>query len=96
MIATASTSEIPCSPWVSETSDDYSLRETVIQGLRRSGYSSLSNITIEVAGGVVAVLGGVPSFFLKQMAQTIILRIGQVKAIRNNLNVPHSYFDPSL
>jgi osmotically-inducible protein OsmY len=95
MIATASTSEIPCSRWVSETGED-SLRETVVQGLRRSGYSPLSNIKIEVADGVVDVIGVVPSFFLKQMAQTIILRIGQAKGIRNNLQVPHSYFDPSL
>lgn len=95
MIATAFTSEIACSPWEPETGDG-SLRETVIQGLRRSGYSSLSNIEIEVADGVVAVLGVVPSFFLKQMAQTIILRTGKAKVIRNNLQVPHSYFDPGL
>ena len=96
MIATSSTSEIACPPWISEAGDDYSLRETVIQGLRRSGYSPLSNIKIEVVDGVVAVFGVVPSFYLKQMAQTIILRIGQAKAIRNNLKVPHSYFDLSL
>lgn len=96
MIATASTSEIPCSPWKSEAGEDCSLRETVIQGLRRSGYSPLSNIRVEVADGVVAVLGVVPSFFLKQMAQTIILKTGQAKGIRNNLQVPQSYFDPSL
>src|ERR1022692_1186395 len=85
MIVTASTSEIACSPWVSEIGDDRPLRETVYQGLQRSGYSSLSNIKIEVADGVVAVFGIVPSFFLKQMAQTIILKTGQAKAIRNNL-----------
>ena len=96
MIATASTSEIAGSAWVSETDEDYSLRETVIERLRRSGYSSLTNIEIAVMDGVVAVFGVVPSFFLKQMAQTIILRIGQAKAVRNNLKVPHSYFDPSL
>jgi osmotically-inducible protein OsmY len=95
MIATGLISELACSPWASETGED-SIRETVIQGLRRSGYSSLSNIEIEVADGIVAVLGVVPSFFLKQMAQTIILKTGQAKAIRNNLQVPHSYFEPSL
>ena len=94
MIATASTSEIAA--WVAEISDDRPLRETVIQGLRRSGYSSLSDIKVEVTDGVVDVLGVVPSFFLKQMAQTIILKTGQAKAIRNNLQVPHSYFDASL
>jgi osmotically-inducible protein OsmY len=96
MIATSSSSEIACSPWVSEIGHDRPLRETVYQRLRCSGYSSLSNIKIEVADGVVAVFGVVPSFFLKQMAQTIILKTGQAKAIKNNLQVPHSYFDPSL
>lgn len=92
MIATRSTSKIACQSWVSETGDDFRLRETVIQGLRRSGYSSLSNIKIEVEDGVVAILGVVPSFYLKQLAQSIILRIGQAK-IMNNLNVQDSYYE---
>ena len=96
MIATSSTPDIPESTWEQEPIHDYSLRETVIQGLRRSGYSSLASIKIEVADGVVAVHGVVPSFFLKQMAQTVILKTGQAKAIRNNLKVPLSYFDQSL
>ena len=87
MIATSTSSEIACPPWVSEPDDAYHLRETVLQGLRRSGYSCLSNLKCEVFDGVVVVFGVVPSFFLKQMAQTIILRIGRVKEIRNNLKV---------
>jgi len=98
MIATSPNPDISYQPWESESEPDldYSLRETVIQGLRRSGYSPLSDIKIEVADGVVDVFGVVPSFYLKQMAQTIILRIGQAKAIRNNLKVPISYFEPNL
>ena len=86
MIATA-TSEIACPAWASEPEEAYHLRESVIQALRHSGYSYLSNLKCEVLDGVVDVFGIVPSFFLKQVTQTIILRIGQVKEIRNNLNV---------
>jgi hypothetical protein len=91
MIVTSSTSGTTCSPWVPE--HDYRLRETVIQGLGRSGYSPLSNIKCEVVDGLVVVFGVVPSFFLKQMAQTIILRIGQIK-IKNNLTVQDSHCEP--
>jgi hypothetical protein len=93
MIATSSTSAIARQPWGSETSYDYRLHETVIQGLRRSGYSSLSKINCEVLEGEVVIGGVVPSFYLKQMAQTMILRIGQIK-VKNNLNVQDSYYEP--
>ena len=87
MIATATTSEIDCPPWASEPEDACHLREAVIQALRHSGYTYLSNLKCEVFDGVVVVFGVVPSFFLKQVAQTIILRIAEVKGVRNNLRV---------
>jgi hypothetical protein len=92
MIATSPISQNSCPPRISETGDDYCLHERVIQGLRNSGYSSLSKIKCEVFEGEVAVIGVVPSFYLKQMAQTIILRIGQIK-VKNNLKV-QSHCDP--
>jgi hypothetical protein len=89
MIAPSSISENP--PQAS--GDDYRLRQTVIRGLRNSGYSSLLKISCEVFDGEVVVGGIVPSFYLKQMAQTIIMRIGQIR-IKNNLNVQDSYYEP--
>src|ERR1035438_6315928 len=92
MVATSSTSEIASPPKVLEPGDDCPLREAVIRGLRNSGYSSLSRIQCEVLEGEVVVGGVVPSFYLKQMAQTIILRIGQIK-VKNNLYVQDSYYE---
>jgi len=72
--------------WAAEPGHDHELREAVIQGFRQSGYRSLSNIECEVSGGMVVIFGVVSSFFLKQIAQTIILRFGQVE-VKNNLRV---------
>ena len=83
MIAASSTSEIACIPCVSEPGYDYRLRETVIQGLRRSGYSPLSNIKCEVFDGVVVG----PNDHLED-------RPGQSN--KKQLTGAHSYFDPSL
>jgi hypothetical protein len=91
MIVTSSISENSCPPQVS--GDDYCLHQTVIRGLRDSGYSSLLKIKCDVFEGEVVVGGVVPSFYLKQMAQTIILRIGHIK-VKNNLNVQDSYYEP--
>ena len=78
--------------WESETGQDYQLRDAVMDGLRHSGYRSLSNIKCEVLDGIVAIFGVVPSFFMKQVAQTIILRMGQV-AIKNNLKVQDTCYE---
>jgi hypothetical protein len=89
MIATSTTPEIPCAPWKTESGDDFRLHEKVIHGLRHSGYGCLSRIKCEVTEGVAVVDGIVPSFYLKQVAQSIILRIDRIK-VKNNLIVQYS------
>jgi hypothetical protein len=86
MTTTLTNNDVTYLPWETEPDESCHLRDAVIQGFRNSGYRPLSKIKCEVLDGIVVILGVVPSFFLKQIAQTIILRIGQVK-IKNNLKV---------
>jgi osmotically-inducible protein OsmY len=90
IIATSIDSGIALLP-ASELGTDSLLRDAVIQGLRRSGYRALSDLKCDVTGGVVSLSGVVPSFFMKQIAQTIILRMGTVERLANQLEVQSSY-----
>ena len=87
MTATLTNDEIDTRASETVLGDDYLLLEAIIAGLRHSGYRSLTNLQCEVYGGQVIISGVVPSYFLKQVAQTIILRIGLVKGMKNHLQV---------
>jgi hypothetical protein len=68
-----------------ETDD---LRRNAVFGLLRdSGHDALRNLQCEVFGDVVVVSGLAPSYFLKQMAQTVILKLGWVKGLSNQIEV---------
>jgi osmotically-inducible protein OsmY len=92
MMATSASSAIGILP-ASERADDGLLRDAVLQGLRHSGYRSLFNVQCDVTDGAVALAGVVPSFFMKQIAQTIILRLGGVNRLANNLEVRSAFRD---
>lgn len=58
--------------------------------LRSSGYRSLSSLRCEIAGDVVVISGEVRSYYLKQVAQTVILQAQKVKEVRNLVEVRRS------
>jgi osmotically-inducible protein OsmY len=66
---------------------DRSLRETVHKVLRETGYAPLWRIQCDVSDGVVELTGSVPSFYVKQLAQTAVLRLDQIRGVRNLLRV---------
>lgn len=69
------------------TSDyDRFLEESALLTLKACGYSELTRIGCRVDDGTVELMGSVPSFFLKQMAQTLVLRL-DVKGVRNDIQV---------
>jgi osmotically-inducible protein OsmY len=67
--------------------EDDRLRCEVIERLEASGYLLLREVRCEVAGGVVTLSGSVPSYHLKQVAQSLLLRVGSVRGVRNLLSV---------
>lgn len=77
-------------PLTCETETDQCLLNAVRSGLQKSGYRSLSNLDCFVQAGEVVLSGVVPTYFMKQLAQAIVLRIGQVKAMKNHLEVQYA------
>jgi osmotically-inducible protein OsmY len=55
--------------------------------LRNSGYQSLSRVSCEIRGGKVVLTGEVPSYYVKQLAQTIVQRLVFVEHVENRLEV---------
>jgi osmotically-inducible protein OsmY len=66
---------------------DRSICENVHRALRESGYAPLREIQCDVSDGVVELTGSVPSFYVKQLAQTAVLRLEQIRGINNRLRV---------
>jgi hypothetical protein len=71
----------PCS------SGDDSLRTIALRLLQSSGYSALRGLRCEVTDSVVIVQGVVSSYFLKQMAQTVLRQLDGVENVRNLVEV---------
>jgi osmotically-inducible protein OsmY len=59
----------------------------VDRALQTSGYADLRRLRCESADGVITLRGRVQSFFLKQMAQTVVARVEGVTGINNSLQV---------
>jgi osmotically-inducible protein OsmY len=67
--------------------DDGLLRAAVIERLRASGYLALLRLECEVVEGVVTLSGSVPSFYLKQIALAVSLKVGGVHGLRHRVEV---------
>ena len=59
----------------------------VERALRSTGYRGLRSIEISVYYQVVFLRGQVPSFHMKQVAQTVARSVSGVREVRNELNV---------
>ena len=67
--------------------DDLQLKQRVIEALRASGYRAMRNIDVTVAKGMVILRGRVPSYYLKQIAQTAARSVRGVYELCNELDV---------
>jgi osmotically-inducible protein OsmY len=65
----------------------------VMARLRRSGQPFLWSVRCEVTAGVVILLGAVPTFHLKQMAQELAVHTAGVVQFENRLEVPEPRLD---
>jgi hypothetical protein len=68
-------------------SGDDGLRIAALKILQSSGFAAVRKLRCEVTEAVVIVHGRVPSYFLKQVAQTAILRLDGVRSVRNLVEV---------
>lgn len=56
--------------------------------LCRSGYGPLADVQCDFNQGVLVLQGRVPSYYLKQMAQTLVTQLGEISHVDNRLEVP--------
>ena len=56
--------------------------------LSQSAYHALRELTCQDHEGIITITGTVPSYYLKQVAQTTVASIEQVGGVINRLKVP--------
>ena len=66
---------------------DHGLRVAAQQVLQSSGYAALRRLRCEVRGAVVIVHGVLPSYYLKQVAQSVLQRLDGIRSVRNLVEV---------
>jgi osmotically-inducible protein OsmY len=67
--------------------NDAQLREQILSSLERSSHAALASVHCRVQDGVVELSGDVPSYYMKQVAQSVVLCHGPLKGVRNLIRV---------
>ena len=70
--------------------DNYNIervRDLANQRLLDSGYCWLGNVSCHFQSGVLILEGKVPSFYMKQLAQSLVRNLEKVEQIENRLVV---------
>jgi hypothetical protein len=67
--------------------EDDRLRFAAMKLLQSSGYSALRRLRCEATEAVIAVHGVLPSYYLKQMAQSAIQRLEGIRGVTNLVEV---------
>lgn len=72
---------------VAEIPRDLHLADSVEQALRKTGHFPLRAVKVFISGRLVILQGRVPTYYLKQVAQTAALGIPGVEMLCNDLEV---------
>jgi hypothetical protein len=66
---------------------DDRLSAEAIALLRASGHRPLWSLSCDVRGDMVVLSGVLPTFYLKQVAQALLLRLESVQGVQNRVEV---------
>ena len=66
---------------------DQCLAQSIVRRLFATGYGPLFRVSVETSGGRVTLLGAVPTYYMKQVAQTAALSVPGVEALENAISV---------
>ncbi len=84
---------IASTPSTTIDEDDF-IRLAVERQLQSSGYFPLLQVRCSVQDGVVVLKGSVPSYYMKQQAQTVVLNLGFIMRFENRCEVQYRPHDP--
>ena len=65
----------------------HSLIAAISDALRQSGYGQLRTLELQCDGDSVTLVGRVPTYFLKQLAQTTAMSVSGVGGVNNQIRV---------
>jgi osmotically-inducible protein OsmY len=74
-------------PLLVQSLEDLHLAERVACALRATGYGPLRSIHVIVHARLALLGGRVPSYYLKQLAQSTALTVSGIDQVRNDLEV---------
>ncbi len=79
----------PIPGWPCSTADgtEHQLEDDLNHAFRMAGYAQLRGIGISYHNGRVVLQGRVPTYFLKQVAQSLASSLPGVQAVDNNIEV---------
>lgn len=63
------------------------IQSRICRALQAAGYLPLRNVRVAANGAEVSLCGRVPSYYMKQVAQTVALNVEGVSLLRNELTV---------
>ena len=66
---------------------DNPLESRILRTLTESGHAQLRQVQVAISGTEVALIGRVPTYYLKQLAQSLVLATEGVESLRNELEV---------
>lgn len=66
---------------------DQQILELACQALRTSGYTQLRQVQVSLEQGRVTLKGELPTYYLKQVAQSVIQDVAGVREIDNDVRV---------
>ena len=87
MVAVLGPRKYPPFGRISASAADVWIHVIVKRKLKLSVYPALRQLECEVAQGTVKVTGKVPSYFMKQMVQSLLLKVDGVNGIDNCVEV---------
>lgn len=82
-------------PSARESGESVEIVGEALHRLRRSGYSALWDVSCDVHGKTVRLLGHLPSYYLKQVAQAIVAEVEGVRRVINLIEVAAPASRPS-
>ena len=69
---------------------DQDIRAAAVDALGSAQYTALRNLSCRVVDGTAEITGTVPSYYLKQLAQTAVAQLPGVRTVRNLVIVRES------
>ena len=78
---------LPCWPDLIADGTDHQLEDDLCHAFRTAGYAQLRHIGITQLNGRVTLQGRVPTYFLKQLAQSLASSLPGVQVVDNHIEV---------